>query len=86
MSLEVSDGANPGKSSKLWKNTTVIRLAANQEADLRYAGISELPKGAEVDLCGIGFSERTVKVCWRGEFFIAFIQDLECPIMNAFID
>jgi hypothetical protein len=86
MSLEVSDGAYQEKSFKLWRNITVIRLVTNQKGDLRYAGISELPKGAEVDLCGMGFNERTVKLRWQGEFFIAFVQDLECPVMSALID
>lgn len=83
MSFEIADGAYSEKSSKLWKNITVMRLAANQQGDLHDAGLSELPKGAEVDLCGVGFNKRTVKLRWRGEFFIAFVRDLECPLMDC---
>jgi len=86
MSLPVSDAQFPTKSSKLPKNIAVIRLVGNEERGLHFGGVSELPEGAEVDLCGEGFNERTVKVQWHGEFFFVFLQDLECPVMSGFID
>lgn len=86
MPLPASDTPSSTKSYQLWKSIAVIRVIANEEGDLHYGGISELPKGAEVDLCGGGFNERTVKVHWRGEFFFVFLQDLECPVLSAFIE
>lgn len=76
----------PMQPSKLWKDIAAIRLLANSEGNPRYGGIFELPRDAEVDVCGAGFNERTVKLRWRGEFFIAFVQDLESPIMGEFVE
>lgn len=69
----------PMKSSRLWKDIAVIRLDTNPDGNPRYGDIFELPRGAEVDVYGAGFSERTVKLRWQGESFVAFLQDLESP-------
>ena len=69
----------PTTSSRLSKTITVIRLVAEANGNLHDGGISELPAGAEVEICGEGFNERTVIVHWRGEFFFVFLQDLERP-------
>jgi hypothetical protein len=71
-------------STKLRETIAVIRVAANG-SDRRFAGYSELPKGAEVDVCGEGFNERSVTVRWHGQLFFVYRQDLECP-RNPFAD
>jgi hypothetical protein len=39
--------------------------------------LAELPQGAQVELCGSGYNERTLKIRLHGEYYIAFAQDLE---------
>jgi hypothetical protein len=38
--------------------------------------ITQLPQNAEVAICGDGFSDKTVKVCYHGSFYFIFRQDL----------
>lgn len=86
MPLQALNAPGSNKSAKLLNAVTVIRLAVNPKGDLRYAGISELPKGAQVEMCGKGFNERTVKLQWQGQFFFAFAQDLEPPVTSAILE
>jgi len=39
--------------------------------------ITQLPEGAELELCGEGFNERTVRVRWAEGFYFVFLQDLD---------
>lgn len=36
-----------------------------------------LPAGLELECCGLGFNDRTVKARWRGRIYFLFRQDLE---------
>lgn len=76
----------PMQLPKPSKNIAALWLVANSEGNPRHRGIFELPRDAEVDVCGAGFNGRTVKLRWRGEFFTAFVQDLESPIMGGFVE
>ncbi|MBV9083393.1 MAG: hypothetical protein JOZ62_11995 [Acidobacteriaceae bacterium] len=44
--------------------------------------VSRLPTGARIEACGAGFDEKTVKVCYEGQFYFVFLQDLE-PLKKA---
>ncbi len=39
--------------------------------------ISQLPKGAELEVCGSGFTSGTRKVAFGGHFYFIFLQDIE---------
>ncbi len=41
------------------------------------AFVSQLPKGAELRLCGSGFTARTRKVEWDSHFYFVFAQDID---------
>ncbi|MFZ0592779.1 MAG: hypothetical protein WAM39_20130 [Bryobacteraceae bacterium] len=86
LTLPLSDALRPTRSYHLSNGVAVIRLVADENGVIHSGGLSELPKDADVDLCGDGFNERTVTVCWRGEFFFVYRQDLECPLMSDFIE
>lgn len=86
IALSLPDAQRSAKSHRLSQSIAVIRFVADESGGIHSGGLSELPKGAEVDLCGDGFNERTVTVRWRGEFFFVYRQDLECPVMSAFIE
>ena len=36
----------------------------------------ELPKGAQLLICGVGFDEHTVKVFWSGNYYFVYTQHL----------
>jgi hypothetical protein len=38
--------------------------------------ISHLPEGAELEFCGDGFNEGTLKVRWEGQSYFVFMQDI----------
>ncbi len=82
----LSAGRRSGRSCRLSNSIAVIRLVSDERGGIHSAGLSELPKGAKVDVCGEGFNERTVTVRWRDEFFFVYRQDLECPAMSACIE
>ena len=45
-----------------------------------------MPKGAQLDACGPGFNDRTLKVRSDGAFYFVFLQDLDAqrkPLARA---
>ncbi len=40
-------------------------------------GITPVPKGACLKVCGQGFNERTIQVRWDGRLCFVFLQDVE---------
>ena len=43
----------------------------------RLGMITQLPSGAELQPCGEGFNERTVRVKWGEGYYFVFLQDLD---------
>jgi hypothetical protein len=39
--------------------------------------ITPVPKGARFEVCGPGFTERTIQVRWEGRLCFVFLQDVE---------
>lgn len=73
-------------ASKLLNSITVMRLGTRREVHTISGGFSELPKGTEVKVCGIGFNERTVLLNQAGELFVAFVRDLPFDAKSADLD
>jgi hypothetical protein len=44
--------------------------------------ITPVPKGAHLEICGKGFTERTIQVRWGGHLGFAFLQDVE-PLLSV---
>jgi hypothetical protein len=62
----------------LSKNIAAIQvLPADGPGEPRLGMITQLPEGAELELCGEGFNERTVRVRWAEGFYFVFLQDLD---------
>jgi len=51
--------------------------------EVRLGPIAKIPEGADLECCGQGFNERTVKVRWRGKVYFVFLQDLESQCKAA---
>lgn len=61
----------------LTRNTSAIESISDLDGNTRLGMILQLPEGAEVRVCGPGFNERTVKVCWEGGFYYVFLEDID---------
>jgi hypothetical protein len=42
--------------------------------------VTQLPQSADVEICGDGFNDRTVKVRWHDSFYFVFRDDLEIVV------
>jgi hypothetical protein len=58
----------------LLKHIAAIQLDRTENGSEKLGLVSQLPQGAELDICGDGFSARTAKVRWAGQ--LNFVQDL----------
>lgn len=68
----------PGRSYTLPRNVSAIQVLPSNDGDrVRLGLITQLPEGAEVNSCGNGFNERTLKVQCDGNFYFVFLDDLE---------
>jgi hypothetical protein len=52
-------------------------LPSEDEARTRLGLITQLPKGAELEVGGPGFSDRTVRVRCSGASYFVFLDDLD---------
>jgi hypothetical protein len=55
---------------------TVFQTFAEEDSD-RCGPICELPEGADLQVCGRGFSKRAVKVQYGDSYYHVFWRDLE---------
>ena len=61
----------------LGKNVSAIQIMAAEDGSRRLGLITQLPEGAQVDIGGPGFNDRTVKVHCGGSSYFIFMEDLE---------
>ena len=67
-------GSRSPQACTLQKNVAALRVSKN----LKSSGfLMELPSGVQVEVCGIGYNQRTVEVRFEEEFYIVFAQDIE---------
>ncbi|MBV8809753.1 MAG: hypothetical protein JO033_13855 [Acidobacteriaceae bacterium] len=65
-------------SYTLGKKVSAIQILPPGEDGIRRLGlITQLPEGAEVNVGGPGFNDRTVKVSWEGSSYFIFLEDLD---------
>jgi hypothetical protein len=60
----------------LAKNISAIELNGVENGKARLGPVLQLPHGAQVEVCGDGFNERTVKIRSNGKYYFAFLSDL----------
>lgn len=63
-------------SCTLSRNITAIRLEGNRAGKAKLGPILRLPAGSSLDVCGDGFSPRTVKVHHCNSYYFVFREDL----------
>jgi hypothetical protein len=66
------------RSYTLGKQVSAIQVLPPGEDGIRHLGlITQLPEGAEVNVGGPGFNDRTVKVLCGGSVYFIFLEDLD---------
>jgi hypothetical protein len=68
--------SNGPLSHPLTKNISAIELNGVENGKVRLGPVLQLPHGAQVEVCGDGFNERTVKIRSNGKYYFAFRSDL----------
>ena len=63
----------------LAKNAPAMQIVPDENGKLRLGTLTRLPEGAEVQICGEGFNDRTAKVVWGGSSYYVFRDDLQSP-------
>jgi hypothetical protein len=54
-----------------------MQLLPTDGQTFKVGPVIRLPKGAQLNACGKGFNDRTVKVCCDGSFYLVFLTDLD---------
>jgi hypothetical protein len=73
----------PKTTYLLQRNISAIQIIPDAHGRMRLGTIVQLPEGAQVEVCGEGFDERTTKVCCRGGFYYIFLEDIEADMLRA---
>lgn len=61
----------------LSKVIAAINIRETEDGHTRLGLIAQLPTGAQLEVCGEGFNERTLKVRWEDRFYFVFVHDVE---------
>lgn len=61
----------------LGKSISAIQIMAAEDGSRRLGLITQLPEGAQIDIGGPGFNDRTVKIRCSGSSYFIFLDDLE---------
>ena len=64
-------------SCVLSEEILAMELISTPTGQMQLGPLCSLPKGAEIEVCGAGFNDRTTKIRSHGQFFFVFLQDLE---------
>lgn len=61
---------------RLPNTVAAIQASCAREGAPELGAISHLPEGAELEFCGDGFNDSTLKVRWEGQSYFVFMQDI----------
>jgi hypothetical protein len=82
--LELPSPISLERAYTLPKSVSAIQILPTEDGELTRLGlITQLPEGAEIEIGGPGFSDRTVSVRCSGASYFVFLDDLEAVKMHA---
>jgi hypothetical protein len=67
----------------LSKDILTMELVPEPTGELCLGPVSKIPEGSDIECCGQGFNELTLKVRWRGKIYFVFLEDLENQLNRA---
>ena len=65
------------------EDIAAIEIIPSATGEIGLGPISKIPFGAEIECCGKGFNEQTMKIRWRGKTYFIFREDLETEQESA---
>jgi hypothetical protein len=66
-----------GQRYLLRDNIAAMEVMPSTAGEPSLSPVLRIPEGAEIEYCGEGFNEQTVKVRWREKFYFVFREDLQ---------
>lgn len=57
-------------------NIAAMEVIPSTAGELGLGPVLRIPEGAEIEYCGEGFNEHTVKVRWHGKPYFVYREDL----------
>ena len=69
----------------LSKNIAAIAIEGSEEGRPRCGLIAQLPKGAQLEVVGDGFNNRTATVRCHHQSYFVFLQDIEEPDSSYYL-
>ena len=76
--LSKTDSGVKPKTVVLSKHAAVVQMQTRSNGSAKLGLIHQLPAGTALELCGDGYSDRTVKVRYKDHFYFVFRHDLTC--------
>ena len=67
----------------LAKKIPAILMIPTENGRAKLGNISQIPVGAQVEVFGEGYDNRTIKVRFQAGFYFVFSEDLELPKENC---
>ena len=64
------------------RNISAIRIERMENGSARLGALSEIPSGVQIEVCGAGFNDRTVKARYAEDFFFVYLQDIDTPVSS----
>jgi len=61
----------------LAKNTSAIQIIPDGNGRIRLGTLLQLPEGAQVEVNGEGFDDKTSRVTWEGASYYIFLNDVQ---------
>jgi hypothetical protein len=76
MGSKETQGSQPFRERRrLAREISAIQILPAGEGPARMGLIVSIPEGSEIELCGIGFNDRTLRICWQGADYFIFQED-----------
>jgi hypothetical protein len=76
--MELPPPLSVERAYTLHKSVSAIQILPTDDGERTRLGlITQLPQGAEIEIAGPGFSDRTVRVRCSGASYFVFVDDLE---------
>jgi hypothetical protein len=74
--MSVRDSEGDVRTVVLSRKASAVQLETRANGTPKLGLICQLPPGARVELCGDGYSDRTVKVRYRDNLYFVFRNDI----------
>lgn len=74
--ISMQDSDAHASRGVLSRKASAVQFESRPNGATKLGLICQLPPGAEVELCGDGYSDRTVKVRYKDHFYFVFRNDI----------